>query len=113
MRTALRCAFLLVTLCGVASTNAAGQSGQPGTIFGRPTHASAPGSTFFVGASGQEFLATKGLDGKVLIVFPDSSMTLTADSWTWKEDGKLTLTGNVSVNLDVDGKAIFQKIVGE
>lgn len=112
MRTAIRCAFLCLAIVGVASIDASGQSGQSGTIFGRPTHASSPGSTLFVGASGQEFLATKGLDGKVLIVFPDSSMTLTADSWTWKEDSKLTLTGHVSVNLDIDGKAVFDKIVG-
>jgi hypothetical protein len=110
VRLAVRCALLLA-IFGVVSTEAASQ--RP--IFGRPRHHPEKGFTVFVGSADKGVPVARGLafQGNVLLVFPESSMTVNADKLTWEEskDGTIAMEGNVQITLDTDVTPILEKVL--
>jgi hypothetical protein len=111
MRLAVRCGVLLA-LVGLVSIEAASQ--RP--IFGRTTWNPGDGTTPFVGTGDKTIRVELGLgfEGNVLLAFPESNMTITADRLTWGGRGwdrnTLSLDGNVRITINTDAKAVFQKI---
>jgi hypothetical protein len=111
MRLAIRCAVLLA-IVGLVSTVAASQ--RP--IFGRATWNPGDGTTPFVGTADKSVRVELGLgfEGNVLLAFPESYMTITADRLTWGGRGwdrnTLSLDGNVRITINTDANAAFQKI---
>ena len=114
MGLAVRCAFLLAIL-GVIGTEAASQRERP--IFGRPRWHPGDGTTPFVGTADKGVRVELGLgfEGNVLLAFPESYMTISADRLTWGARGwdkdTLSLDGNVRITINRDAKAAFDKLV--
>lgn len=108
MRKAIRYAFLLVIL---AVVGAEAESQRP-AVFGRPRDLPEVGHTIYVGAWEQAHLKARCLgETNVLIAFPESYMTVSADSARFGENGDVILTGVVTIKMDTDARAVSEKLI--